>query len=55
MDSLIKRPFKIRHLKGGSGIVPEPFFRVSIDNDYNYKLAYNPLSLVEKNGTFGNT
>ncbi|WP_439742988.1 hypothetical protein [Bacillus pseudomycoides] len=55
MDSLIKRPLKIKHLKDGSGIVPEPFFGVSIDNDHNYNLAYNPRLPVEEIGTFDNT
>lgn len=55
MDNLIKSPLKIRNLKNGSGIVPEPFFAVSIDNNLNYNLAYNPRLSVEEIGTFDNT
>ncbi len=55
MDSLIRRPLKIRHLEDGSGIVPGPFFGVSIDNDHNYNLAYNPLLPAQEIGTFDNT
>lgn len=47
MDSFIKRPLKIKHLKDGFGTVPEPSFLTSTDKDSNYNPLYTPLSPVE--------